>query len=228
VARARGVIFDLDGTLLDSLEDIADAMNQVLAGAGMPVHALDDYRYFVGDGMEMLVRRALPADRLDPATVAQALSSMREEYGRRCTRKTRPYPGIPELLDALTAWGVPFAILSNKPHDAAVDLTGRLLASWQFAAVLGARPDVPKKPDPAGALEVAARLRLGPEELLYLGDTGTDMRTARAAGMQPVGVLWGFRPAEELRAEGAGVLVERPEEILSLLDGLDRAPSARP
>lgn len=228
MARVRAVIFDLDGTLLDSLDDLGDSMNHVLAGAGFPLHAIDDYRHFVGDGMEMLVRRALPPHRLDPATVTRALASMREEYGRRCTRKTRPYPGIPELLDALTDRHLPFAILSNKPHDATVDLAGQLLGRWRFTAVLGARPDVAKKPDPTGALELARGLGLEPQEILYLGDTGTDMRTARAAEMQAAGVLWGFRPAEELRAGGALVLVEKPEDVLSLLEGLDPAPTPGP
>ncbi|MFU8856440.1 MAG: HAD family hydrolase [Deferrisomatales bacterium] len=219
LSRARAVLFDLDGTLLDSLEDLADAMNQVLGDLGMPRHPLDAYRYFVGEGMEVLVRRALPDAGWDDRTFASALSALRVEYDRRCTRKTRPYPGIPELLDALAERGLPFGILSNKPHDATVAVTKLLLPRWRFAAVLGARADVPKKPDPAGALEVADILGLTPREVLYLGDTPTDMRTARSAGMQAVGVLWGFRPAQELREGGASILVERPRDVLGLLRG---------
>lgn len=215
----RAVVFDLDGTLLDSLEDLADSMNQVLTREGLPVHPVDAFRYFVGDGMEMLVRRALPPDRVDPPTVARTLAAMRAEYDRRCADKTRPYPGIPELLDALTRRAVPFAVFSNKPHDAAVDLVGRLLGRWRFAAVLGARPGFPAKPDPAGALETAALLGVAPAQCLYLGDTGTDMRTARAAGMWAVGALWGFRSDAELREAGALTLAAAPADVLGLLDG---------
>jgi len=213
----RALIFDLDGTLLDSLEDLADAMNHVLGAAGLPTHAVAAYRYFVGDGIEMLVRRALPEGAADDATVARTVAAMGEEYDRRATRKTRPYPGIPELLDALFARGLPVAILSNKPHEATRQVVERLLPRWAFAAVRGARPEVPKKPHPAGALELASHLGVPPQDFLYLGDTGTDMRTARGAGMRAVGVLWGFRPAEELTAAGAEALVAAPGDLLPLL-----------
>jgi phosphoglycolate phosphatase len=216
------VIFDLDGTLLDTLDDLAGAMNFVLAQVGMPEHPVDAYRYFVGDGMEKLVRRALPPERLDPPTVSRALAAMRAEYDRRCADKTRPYPGVPELLDALTRRAVPFAVFSNKPHDAAVDLVRRLLGKWEFAAVVGARPGYPVKPDPAGALEVAEHLGAAPVACLYVGDTGTDMRTARAAGMRAVGALWGFRTAAELLEAGAQTLAASPADVLGLLASCGR------
>lgn len=224
----RAVIFDLDGTLLDTLDDLAGAMNHVLVQEGLPAHPVDAYRYFVGDGMEMLVRRALPPERLDPTTVARALAAMRAEYDGRCADKTRPYPGIPELLDALARRTVPFAVFSNKPHEAAVDLVGRLLGRWEFAAVVGARPGYPVKPDPTGALEVAGLLGAAPGECLYLGDTGTDMRTARAAGMRAVGALWGFRPAAELLEAGAHALAASPADVLGLLDGCGRGGATPP
>jgi phosphoglycolate phosphatase len=211
------VLFDLDGTLLDSLEDLADSMNEVLRRAGFPVHPTAAYRYFVGDGMEMLVRRALPADRSDEATVQACLAAMREEYGRRYAVKSRPYPGVPELLDALAARGVRTAVFTNKPQEAAVQMVAELLGRWRFEQVLGPGPGVPRKPDPSGALEVARRMGFDPGRFLYLGDTATDMLTARGAGMRPVGALWGFRTREELEAAGAEVLLEAPPELLEHL-----------
>ncbi|MBI5014256.1 MAG: HAD family hydrolase [Deltaproteobacteria bacterium] len=211
------VLFDLDGTLLDSLEDLADSMNEVLRSAGFPGHSTAAYRYFVGDGMEVLVRRAVPADRADEAMVGACLAAMREEYGRRYAVKTRPYPGVPELLDGLEARGVRTAVFTNKPHDAAVQMVGKLLGRWRFEQVLGQRPGFPRKPDPSGALEVTRRMGLDARRFLYLGDTATDMLTARAAGMRPVGALWGFRTREELEAAGAEVLIETPPELLEHL-----------
>jgi len=213
----RAVIFDLDGTLLDTLEDLADSMNAVLKSGSFPEHAVAAYRYFVGDGMEMLVRRVLPAGEQDDALVARCMAAMEAEYGRRWADKTRPYPGIPEALDALEQRNVPKAVLSNKP-DAFTRLTvEKLLAGWTFDPVIGVRSGIPRKPDPAGALQIAARLQVRPRECLYLGDTNTDMQTARAAGMFAVGATWGFRPGEELRASGAQVLLDTPTEVLDLL-----------
>ncbi len=214
---ARAVIFDLDGTLLDSLEDLADSMNAVLLRSGLPTHPLDAYRYFVGEGIEMLVRRAVPEPERTPERLALHAAAMRAEYEIRSVVKTRPYPGVPGLLDALQSREVPTAILSNKPHEATVDVVARLLGRWSFRAVLGARPSAPKKPDPAGALEIAAGLGVPPGEILYLGDTATDMRTARAAAMKAVGALWGFRTADELREAGAEFLARNPADLLDLL-----------
>jgi len=216
--RYEAVLFDLDGTLLDTLEDLADSTNAALAALGYPPHPLDAYRTLVGDGIHNLARRALPEGRRDEETVLRCVDAIRAEYARRWDARTRPYPGVPELLDALSGRGVRMAILSNKPDGATRRVVERLLPGWDFALVLGAREGVPLKPDPAAALEVAARLGLRPEEMLYLGDTNTDMQTARAAGMRAVGALWGFRDAEELRQAGAQELICRPEELLRFLD----------
>lgn len=213
--KFRAIIFDLDGTLLDSLADLADSMNCVLEAAGLPTHNVEAYKRFVGDGMENLVRRALPHDRQDEAD--RALAAMRAEYGRRWRDKTRPYPGIPELLDALQERSLRLAILSNKPDDFTRLIVARLLPHWRIDAVMGLRPGWPRKPDPAGALAIARDLGLPPAAFLYVGDTDTDMRTAKAAGMFAVGVLWGFRTKEELCAHGAAALIEHPLELLELL-----------
>jgi len=214
----RAVIFDLDGTLLDTIEDLADSMNAALARMGHPARTVAECKMLVGDGLEAYVRRALPpAAAEDPRERARLWELMQAEYAVRNARKTRPYPGVPELLDALTARRIPTAILSNKPQDATLVVVRHYFSRWSFASVFGARDTVPVKPDPAGALEIAALLGIAPSEFAYVGDTNTDMRTAIAAGMFPVGALWGFRTAEELRTNGAKVLLEAPLDLLPIL-----------
>ena len=225
----RAVIFDLDGTLLDTLDDIANAANKVLADRGLPVHPVPRYREFVGEGVLRLIRRVLPDQNQDDQTVQACLEAYRGEYARTWNVQTRPYAGVAEMLDGLTARGLRMAVLSNKP-DAFTQLCAcQLLPGWTFAAVLGASEAFPPKPDPASALEIARRLGVSPAECLYAGDSGVDMRTARAAGMFAAGVLWGFRGAAELTAAGAQALVERPPQLLDLLresDGGGQAPRA--
>lgn len=210
------VLFDLDGTLLDTVSDLADSVNAALKRLGRPVHKVELYKEFVGDGIGALVDRAFGPG-LSAADKAAALSAVREEYSRRWKDKTRPYPGVAELLDALAARGLACGILSNKPEPMTRLAAAELLGRWKFSVVIGARPGVPLKPDPQGALEAARDMDASPGEFLYVGDTGTDMRTATAAGMRPIGVLWGFRGREELLREGAEILLSRPEELLALL-----------
>jgi len=210
------VLFDLDGTLLDTLEDLADSMNAVLECEGFPVHETACYRYFVGDGMPNLVRRVLPDANRDRETIEKLIGGMRAEYGRRWADKTKPYEGVPELLDGLEERGVPMAICSNKPDGPVKEMVDRFLGLTRFRAVLGSRPDVPRKPDPTAVLEIADSLGIAAERFVYLGDTNTDMLTAIAAHMCPVGALWGFRTPEELVANGAKKLIERPQELLDL------------
>jgi phosphoglycolate phosphatase len=219
--RFKAVIFDLDGTLLDTIEDLADSMNSVLAAEGFPVHPVESYKYFVGTGVRNLVAKALPENYRDDATVERCVAAMRREYGLRWSNKTRPYEGIPELLDGLKESGVKMAVLSNKPDEFTRLITGKLLARWEFDVVFGERPMVPRKPNPAAALEIAAILGLNSGEILYLGDSGTDMQTARAAGMYAAGVLWGFRKADELLAAGAQSLISRPADLLDIIGGSD-------
>jgi phosphoglycolate phosphatase len=212
----RAVIFDLDGTLVDSLADIGESVNQVLVERGFPTHSLADYRSFVGDGMGMLIRRVLPEDRrADDATVDALVNRLKEVYGPRSDRLTHPYDGIADLLDALTERGLPLAVLSNKPHELTVDLVRRLLGAWSFAPVFGQRPQVPRKPDPAAALEIAKCLGLAPPDILYVGDTPTDLETARAAGMPAIAAGWGFRSEAELRGAGATRVARSPRDVLA-------------
>jgi len=213
----KAVLFDLDGTLLDTLEDIARSMNAVLINAGFPAHPVGAYRGFVGEGISNLVRCALPERCADERTVQQHVSAMIDEYGRRWAEHTRPYPEIPELLHALTVRKFKMAVLSNKMDSFTRDMVKNLLADWQFEEVLGAQPSIPRKPDPAGALLISRQCGVRPEEFLYLGDSNTDMQTAVNAGMYPVGALWGFQSADQLLDAGAQKLIGKPLELLTLL-----------
>lgn len=214
LSRFQAVLFDLDGTLLDSIDDLADAMNDALGQFGFPGHPTDAYRYFVGEGVEELAARALPEGRRDPATLIQCVQRMRAIYRSRWNVKTHPYPGIPELLDGLAERGLTLTVLSNKPDEFTRAMVDHYFGAWPFARVAGQKDGIPRKPDPAGALEIAKHLQIAPERFLYLGDTDTDMKTARAAGMFAGGVLWGFRGAEELLANGAEILIESPVDLL--------------
>ena len=211
------VLFDLDGTLLDTLQDLAESTNTVLARHGYPEHPTDAYRYFVGDGVEKLVVRTLPeAARID-SVISDCVREMRDEYANRWDNETRLYDGIAALLDHLETMRIVKAILSNKPDDFTHQMVDTYLGDWSFAEVHGARESVPRKPDPTAALAIARRLSIPVERFLYVGDTNTDMETARSAGMHAVGALWGFRTERELRDSGAQALVSEPQDMLSLL-----------
>ncbi len=211
------MLFDLDGTLLDTLRDLADSVNSVLAGFGFPTHKVEEYKYFVGKGMEVLAESALPEDHRDEMMVKEAVARIEEEYATHWQNNTHPYQGIPELLDGINRLGIRMAILSNKPQGSAGIMVSSLLPGWHFESVVGANPSLPKKPDPTGALQIARQMDIKPEEFIYLGDSAVDMETATAASMYPVGALWGFRTADELLCGGAKVLIQHPPDLLQLL-----------
>ncbi len=214
--KYRAVIFDLDGTLLDTIDDIAGSMNSVLRSHEFPTHPVDRYKIMVGDGMEMLVRRALPRE-ADDSTLQACVREMETAYSENWDTFTKPYPGVETMLRYLTGRGLRMSVLSNKSHNFAELMVSRLLPEWEFEMVLGARDGVPKKPDPKAALEIAEALSINPSQVLYLGDTNTDMKTAVASGMFAVGVLWGFRDVKELLESGAQMLLEKPENITEVL-----------
>jgi len=214
----HAIIFDLDGTLLDTLDDIANAANRALAARGFPTHPNPNYRTFIGEGVVKLMLQALPAAHQDEATVQACVGAYVQEYERTWNALTKPYPGVPEMLDALADRGLKLAVLSNKPDHFTQRCVGELLAEWTFEVVLGASDQFPRKPDPASAIETAKRLGVPSAECLYVGDSGVDMQTARAARMYAVGVLWGFRGKEELLKDGAQHLIAKPCEVLDLLD----------
>ena len=215
--KYRAVLFDLDGTLLDTLDDLSASSNRVLRANGFPEHPADAYRYFVGDGARNLVIRILPEDRRDDETIEACLQAFRADYGKNWAVRTRPYDGVPEMLDVVTAMKLPMAVFSNKPDDATNACVSKLLSRWEFRAVLGQREGAPVKPDPAGAIEIAEGVGIPPSEFLYLGDTATDMETAIRAGMFPVGALWGFRTEDELLRAGAAAIAAKPADVPTLL-----------
>ena len=213
------VLFDLDGTLLDTLEDIADAANAVLVSQGMPTYSAAAYKLFVGEGVKRLMEKALPADRRSAEAITRCASLFADEYGRRWNAKSRPYDGILPLLNSLREKHLPLAVLSNKPQAFTQQCVDHYFLARTFVCVLGQRDGIPPKPDPAGAIEIANRLSLPPEKIAYLGDSSIDMQTAVRAGMHPIGAAWGFRSREELLAHGAATVIERPAELVAILGG---------
>lgn len=219
----RAVIFDLDGTLLDTLDDLADSMNAALARLGLPVHHRDLYRYFVGDGLGILASRVLPEARRSAEMIQRVSDEMLGEYTTRWAVHTQPYDGVLQMLELLSRRGYLLNVFSNKPEEFTRLMVEHFLSDLPWVKVRGARDGVPRKPDPAGALAIAKELSLEPEQFLYLGDTNTDMITASSAGMYPIGVLWGFRPRRELEESGAKALISHPLDLLQVIaqEGLD-------
>lgn len=215
--KFKAVLFDLDGTLLDTLEDLANSMNVILKAHGMKTFPANDYKEFLGLGLEGLIKCVIPDDKFNEEIADEFLACMRVEYGKRWAEKTRPYPGIPELLDELQKIGLKLAVLSNKADEYTKVIIAKLLPNWHFHIVRGLTDDYPPKPDPASAINIARELKIKPEDFIYLGDTNIDMQTANAAGMYAVGVLWGFRTAQELKENGAKILIESPLQVLDLL-----------
>lgn len=214
--KFKAIIFDLDGTLLDTLKDLALSVNAVLERKGYPGHPVDAYRYFVGDGIDLLIERTFPAAAWSGNNLNLLVNEVKEEYSRRWDDHTVPFPGVPEMLDSLEQKVVPKAIFSNKPHEFALLTVEKLLTDWYFFDVIGIGPEMPRKPDPTGALQIAAKMKLNPAEIVYVGDTDTDMKTALAGGFYPAAVLWGFRPEEELKASGARFLAADPLDLINL------------
>ena len=215
--NVQGIIFDLDGTLLDTLEDIAFSMNAALDRFGAPPLPADEYRRHVGRGLDTLARRVLPEDRRDDETVRQCVAAMREVYAHRWAHATLPYPGIIDMLDGMQRRTMPMAVFSNKAHDFTVKIVARFFGSNRFRSILGGGK-FPFKPDPAGALYIATKLECAPADVLYVGDSDIDMKTACNAGMFPVGVTWGFRSRDVLLENGAKVLIDKPEGLATLIE----------
>lgn len=213
----QAVIFDLDGTLINSLYDIADSMNIVLVSHGFPTHDYDKYRLLIGKGLKNLSENAIPEENRNDETIGKVFKDMIQVYGQNVVNKTVLYKGIPELLDLLKTKGYKIAILSNKAHELTTSIAKKILNKWQFDFIIGSKPEIPRKPDPSGALICSEELGIAPESILYLGDSGVDMQTACAAGMTAIGVTWGFRSREELIENGAISTIDSPEELLNLL-----------
>lgn len=214
------IIFDLDGTLLNTLEDLADAANYVLVQHGFPTHPVDAYRYFVGNGMPTLIRRILPEGQKEGAIYDTCFKEFLDYYTIHMHDKTHVYDGLVETLETLQTEGVQLAVATNKVHSALAPLMANFFPSIRWQALFGQRVGVPVKPDPQIVYDILEFTRCTQVETLYLGDTNVDMETAHRAGLQAVGVLWGYRPKSELIESKADFIIERPSEILNLLKNL--------
>ncbi|MBU5489882.1 HAD family hydrolase [Butyricicoccus intestinisimiae] len=212
----HAVIFDLDGTLLNTLGDLRAATNHALEVRGLPPHSMEEIRQFIGNGIRLLICRAMP-EGTPEAEIDAVLDDFKAYYAAHIHDRTVPYDGIPQLLTALRKRGIQVAVLSNK-----IDSASQQLIEYFFPGktdvVFGEHVGVPRKPDPTSCRMVMQQLGVQPEQVLYVGDSGTDMQTAKNAGLYAVGVTWGFRSKEVLLKYGADVLVHRPEQILQILD----------
>lgn len=213
----RAVVFDLDGTLLNTLDDLADSFNRVLLDRGFPTHPVEAYRKFVGGGAAKLVMRALPKEHRNDELAADCLDAFRAEYRQNWNKKTRPYDGVPELLDDLSSRHIVMAVNTNKPQEFAELCMREHFSAWDFAVVFGQKEGVPMKPDPAGPRDIAQCLNVACEECIYVGDSDVDMKTAVGSNMFPVGVAWGFRPEQELHESGASEVIGRPSDLLRIV-----------
>jgi len=208
----EALIFDLDGTLLDTLKDLAVSVNTVLKNNGFPTHPVDAFRYFVGRGVDYMLRQALPESERSKEKISKYVDEFSRHYARHWADFTQPYPGIPRMLQQL-AKDFPLAVLSNKPHAFTEKCVSQLLGDIPFAFVWGHREAYPRKPEPDSALALAELMQVQPSHILYIGDTSIDMQTANRAGMFAAGVAWGFRPVDELNANGARHIFHHPDEI---------------
>ena len=211
----KTVIFDLDGTLLDSIEDIASSMNKVLESLQLPTHKIEDYKHFVGGGVDILVENALSNQSKE--IKYEVIKRFKIEYDGKLHSKTLPYDGIYELLDELKKLDINLAVLSNKPHEFTVSYVNHFFKNYNFKEIHGQKKDVPKKPDPKAALDIVKCLDSSCENTYFIGDTTIDMQTAKSANMTAIGVLWGFRDEKELRDFGADFIVSNPLEILKII-----------
>lgn len=212
----RAVIFDLDGTLINSLEDLADSVNEALAKYGFKTHSINEYKKFIGNGAKQLIRNAAP-EAASESILEDILADYKIIYNNNYVNKTRPYHNIIGMLEALKKQNIKMAVCSNKPHQPTNEIVEKLLGKEFFEVVFGEREGIPRKPDPAALMEAAELMGVQPEETLYLGDSGGDMVSARNAGMFPAGALWGFRGREELEECGSQVLFSDPLELVEYI-----------
>lgn len=210
------VIFDLDGTLLNTIDDLGEATNAALRQSGLPTHPIEAYKMMVGGGVRKLLERATPDENHSPETLDRLLESFKEYYNDHLADHTRPYDGIPELLQKLTDNGIKIAVASNKYQEATSKLIRHFFGSLPWVAIEGSKEGVPVKPDPSVVFEILSKSPTPKADVLYCGDSGVDMETAKRACVDVAGVTWGFRSLRELRAAGADVIVNDPAEIFAL------------
>ena len=216
----KAVLFDLDGTLVDTLEDLADAVNFALSKYGFPTHELHKFNYFVGNGMKNLIERSLPEEGVDEETFQKVFDAFYNYYSVHYLDKTYVYSGFEEVLNTLKIKGIKLAVVSNKRHEMTEAIIDKQLVGY-FDAVTGQRPDYPVKPDPTLALKIIDDLGATPAECVFVGDSGSDAVTARNIGCKGVGVLWGFRTEEELLENGAHYIAKEPKDILNIIEAIN-------
>ena len=212
------VIFDLDGTLLNTIEDLAQSANYALEKNEFATHSMASYPFFVGNGVRRLITRVLPEDHRDEETVDRLLKDFKEYYNEHCTQYTKPYDGMPELLMDLHEMGVRMAVASNKYQLAVDKIINHYFPDINFVAIEGQREGMNIKPDPSVVFSILAKAQVPKAETLYVGDSGVDMETARRACVDSVGVTWGFRPQKELNEYHANCIVDRPIDILDVVE----------
>ncbi len=207
------IIFDLDGTLLDTLRDLAETCNEVLVYHHFATHPIDNYKTFVGEGLQVLMKKITPVD-TEEKVIHQCVALFTQLYAQNWTRNSCPYDGISAMLAAFQKKGVKLAVLSNKPHEFTKLFVNKFFPQGQFSVVFGQRDGFPKKPEPDVALEIADRFGSRPQETLFVGDSGVDIKTGKAAGMRTAGVSWGFRSVQDLTENNADIIVHNPLELL--------------
>lgn len=212
----KSVIFDLDGTLIDSIQDIADSTNQMLSKNGFETHPLESYMKWIGNGARILIEKAVP-ENTDSKTIDKLLAGYIDIYTINYNIKTKVYEGIDKFLDVLADQNISISILTNKPHAETLKIAGFYLSKWPFRFIYGQRNGTPKKPDPKVALEIAQELNLKPSEIVFIGDSSTDIKTAIAAGMTPIGVTWGYGTKDSMIEAGCKIFADNPSEFLRIL-----------
>lgn len=213
----KSVIFDLDGTLLNTIDDIADSMNHVLSVRSLPGHTSDKYKKMVGKGADHLAELALPDHLRTEKIIAECTDEFLKRYKMFCSVRTAPYSGIQELLIKLEQMKISFSILSNKEHSLTVYMTEKLFPKNSFSFILGLSDRFPAKPNPDAAVYISEQMAVNPSEILFLGDSAVDMYTAKSAGMIAAGALWGYRDEKELKTSGADIVLQHPLDVLKIL-----------
>ena len=210
----KAVLFDLDGTLLNTIEDIKDSVNIMLAKHGYPLHSTEEYKILVGGGFDTLIKKALPKEVLDDEKIVQqCFEEAKDAFSKNWDKKTAPYDGVVEMLEKLFKLDLKIGILSNKPHDFTLLTVKKFLPEFDFEFIQGVEADNLKKPDKEFALKVIKPLNISSSDVIYVGDTKTDMQLAKNASFLAIGVTWGFRKREELIENGADIIVNTPSEL---------------
>jgi len=212
----KAIIFDLDGTLLDTLTDIMESVNNILNRYNYPTHDMHAYKYFIGNGIEVLTRKAFPKN-ISESEFRDYFQEVKQEYEARQTLRTKPYDGIEEMLTKLIEKGISISILSNKPHEFTIPTVEHFFPKIEFSVVFGSRNGIDRKPSPIAVLEILDTLKLTKKDCFFVGDTAIDMQTSVNSGIEGIGVSWGFRTIEELTNNGAKYIIDKPDDIFKLI-----------